>query len=41
MANNMAPFRDKTKEEIHKKQVSSNIAMYTNKKKEGGENGYH
>ncbi|KAE9541603.1 hypothetical protein AGLY_003594, partial [Aphis glycines] len=33
MANNMAPFRDKTKEEIHKKQVSSNIAMHTNKKR--------
>lgn len=41
MANNMAPFRDKTKEEIHKKQVSSNIAMHTNRKKGGWENGYH
>ncbi|CAH1715085.1 unnamed protein product [Aphis gossypii] len=27
MANNMAPFRDKTKEEIHKKQISKNYAF--------------
>ncbi|XP_025204917.1 testis-specific serine/threonine-protein kinase 3-like [Melanaphis sacchari] len=37
MANNKAPFRDKTKEEIHRKQVSS-VVMYMNKNE--WENGY-